>query len=242
MGSSREGRQRRPLFGADLRLGAVLALGLGLKFAPPMLSAKLEKAQPQQMVAATTDPTRPPTDALTNTLPTSVKAAGADDPPVLAAPVFAFDERSPIAEKPTSPPPKTDPIELPKPAMLAAASKKSEPEAPKPIKLRPPESIRDDQPIFLADAPKKSAAKEPAKDDSKKDATTKPAEKKGPIHPYFQRYLDQKEYYVRPGDTLESIAHRLYQDEAKSADLLAANKDSLASADALKPGMTIKLP
>jgi nucleoid-associated protein YgaU len=238
---SRDHRPRRPMFGADLRLGVVLAVALAVKFAPPMLSAKIDKPTPQPTQVASLD-NRPPTDALTNTLPTSVQAPAADDPPVLAAPVFAFDEKNPTAAKPLPPElPKADPLDPPKPPTLAAASKKSDADAPapaKPIKLRPPESIRNNPPILLADAPKKaSSAKEEGKESS-----PRPAAKKGPLHPYFQRYLDQKEYYVRPGDTLESIAHRLYQDEAKATDLLAANKDSLPTAAALKAGMTIKLP
>jgi nucleoid-associated protein YgaU len=227
------------MFGADLRLGALLALALAVKFAPPMLSAKIEKFPPPPVLVASLADNRPPTDALTNTLPTSVQAPADDEPPVLAAPVFALDEKKPSAAKPNlSELPKADALDPPKPPTLTGASKKSDADAPpKPVKLRPPESTRDDAPIFLADAPRKAS---PTKDD--KESSPKPAAKKGPIHPYFQRYLDQKEYYVRPGDTLESIAHRLYQDESKAAELLAVNKDALPTTAALKAGMTIKLP
>jgi nucleoid-associated protein YgaU len=240
--ASREYRQRRPWFGADLRLGAVLALALSIKFVPPMLSAKIDQAPPAPVLAAASDASVPPTDALTNTLPTSVRAPAANEPSVLASPVFELEEKKPLSAK-SSPQelpksePKSDPLDPPKPPSLANASKKTDDVPPKPVKLRPPESLRADAPIVLADAPKKAESIKVAS-----DAPSKSPEKKGPIHPYFQRYLDQKEYYVRPGDTLSSIAHRLYQDESKAADLLAANKDSLPSADALKEGMTIKLP
>jgi nucleoid-associated protein YgaU len=234
----REERPRRPVWGRDLRLGILLALGLAVKFGPPMMSAKIAKPSATPMLAAVSDPSKPPTDALTNTLPTTVKpaAANADEPPVLTAPVFALEEKTAPKTDLTS-----DPLDPPKPPpKIELASKKDDAPPPRPIKLRPPESLLDDPPIVLADAPKKAteskdAAKTPA-------ASSQPGETKGPIHPYFQRYLDQKEYFVRPGDTLESIARRLYQDESKTADLLAANRESLAAPDALKPGMTIRLP
>jgi nucleoid-associated protein YgaU len=240
--ASREYRPRRPWFGADLRFGVLLAVGLAIKFAPPMLSAKLDKPAPQPILTASEDANRPPTDALTYTLPTSVKAPAPNEPSVLASPVFA--EKIPVAAK-SSPMelPKSDPLDPPKPPSLAGVSRKTDANAPpKPVKLRPPESIRNDPPIILADAPKKAPVATELKEPERKEPLTKAPERKGPIHPYFQRYLDQKEYYVRPGDTLASIAHRLYQDEAKAIDLLAANKDALPTADALKAGMTIKLP
>jgi nucleoid-associated protein YgaU len=240
--ASREYRPRRPWFGADLRFGVLLAVGLAIKFAPPMLSAKLDKLAPQPIVAAADDSNRPPTDAFTNTLPTSVKAPAANEPTVLAAPVF--EEKNPVAARssPTEQP-KSDPLDPTKPPLLAGVSKRTDADAPpKPMKLRPPESIRSDPPIVLAEAPKKAPATKEVKEPERAEPLTKASEKKGPIHPYFQRYLDQKEYYVRPGDTLASIAHHLYQDEAKVTELLAANKDALPTADALKAGMTIKLP
>ena len=64
----------------------------------------------------------------------------------------------------------------------------------------------------------------------------------GPVHPFFQRYLDRHEYFVRPGDTLAGIAYRLYGDEAKAATILARNRDQLTHADQLRPGALLKLP
>ncbi len=63
-----------------------------------------------------------------------------------------------------------------------------------------------------------------------------------PVHPYFQRFLKEGSYFVREGESLREIAFNLYQDEAKVADIVAANKDSLRSASDLKPGMKLRLP
>lgn len=246
MGGRYEPKPRRPLFGADLRLGAVLAIALAVKFAPPMLSTKINKTPFAPVLVATGDRTRPPTDALTNTLPTSVKQVSttADDLPVLTAPVFAVEEkRSAIAKADPILPesPKDDALAPPNPASKSevVTKKADNPRPPKAVKLRPPESLRNDPPVVLADAQKKDVSSEQT---AAKDAGAKASERKGPIHPYFQRYLDQKEYFVRPGDTLELIAHRLYQDNARAADLLAANKDVLPNPNSLKAGMTLKLP
>jgi len=251
MGGRYEPKPRRPLLGADLRIGALLTLALALKFAPPMLSAKLDKTPLAPVLMATGDRSRPPTDALTNTLPTSVRQVSttADDPPVLTAPVFAFEEKkSSIANADPILPesPHLDSLEPPKPATKPnlALQKADNPPSPKAVKLRPPESQRSEPPIVLADAQKKSSesTNAAATKTALREADVKAPEKKGPIHPYFQRYLDQKEYYVRPGDTLELIAHRLYQDNSRAAALLAANKDVLSAPDSLKAGMTLKLP
>jgi len=209
----------RPLFGADMRIGAVLAVLIAVKFAPPMLSARVDK-RPAQAAPTLVDSSgrARPSDALTNILPTTVSAAAAkgEDPPVLAAPVFELDEKPPVLADP------------PKPASV------------KPVKLKAPPTVKPDEPkkappIVFADAPKQIV-------EASSTETKKPADRTGPVHPYFQRYLDQKEYFVRPGDTLASIAHRLFQDEKKAADLLAANKELVPTPDALKAGMTIKLP
>lgn len=60
----------------------------------------------------------------------------------------------------------------------------------------------------------------------------------GPIHPFFQRYLDEREYPVRYGDTFEVIAYRLYGDETQAAAIRAANPD----VDKLRSGMRLRLP
>lgn len=65
---------------------------------------------------------------------------------------------------------------------------------------------------------------------------------KPPVHPYFQRYLERKEYFVREGDTLENIALRLYQDAKLSDYLFELNRDVLSRPEDLRPGTTIKLP
>lgn len=65
---------------------------------------------------------------------------------------------------------------------------------------------------------------------------------KGPIHPYFLRYLESKEYYVRPGDSLDNIAERLYQDRTMVDLLLESNRDQLTGPSDLRPGMTLRLP
>lgn len=48
-------------------------------------------------------------------------------------------------------------------------------------------------------------------------------------------------YVVQPGDTLWDISYRLYGDN-KIAELLAANRDILPSAEALDVGMVLKVP
>lgn len=79
------------------------------------------------------------------------------------------------------------------------------------------------------------------------ERSTIPAPKAGqpgrrPIHPFYQRYLDEGEYFVRPGDTLRAIAERLYQDESMVAALINANKSQLKQASDLRPGMRLRLP
>lgn len=77
----------------------------------------------------------------------------------------------------------------------------------------------------------------PLPEDKPKSLTKKP-----PLHPYFQRYLDEGSYFVRDGDTLDDIANSLYQDQAMAADILKANRSLLKSADDLRPGMRLQLP
>jgi nucleoid-associated protein YgaU len=238
----RSGRefQRRPLFGTDLRIGAVLAIVLAFKFAPPMMSARIDKKTgPITPTLVDVGGKTRPSDALTNILPSTVSPAAAkdDEPPVLSAPVFELEERKP----PSLPePPKLASLGSKTSTAIDASSKKpQEIVPPKAPKLKAPDPLRDEPkkspPIVFADAIKTFM-------DPLATETKKPTDTRGPVHPYFQRYLDQKEYFVRPGDTLEIIAHRLFQDEKKAVDLLALNKDALPTPDALKPGMTIKLP
>ncbi|HVJ80356.1 MAG TPA: LysM domain-containing protein, partial [Planctomycetia bacterium] len=98
-----------------------------------------------------------------------------------------------------------------------------------------PPALPDDSPVWFADLP--------AADRADKDPLS-PAkgETKGPIHPYFRRYLERKEYYVRPGDSLASIAHRLYGEESKAAEIRKLNKELLGGEKEPKPGTTLKLP
>jgi hypothetical protein len=69
-----------------------------------------------------------------------------------------------------------------------------------------------------------------------------PAKLKPPVHPYYRRYLERGEYFVRPGDTLGNIAKRLYGEEEMATSILEANSDRLKSAEDLKPGQLIRLP
>jgi LysM domain len=63
-----------------------------------------------------------------------------------------------------------------------------------------------------------------------------------PLHPYFLRYRERKEYFVRPGDTWANIARRLYGDESKADALRAANPALGLSDDNLRSGHVLKLP
>lgn len=65
---------------------------------------------------------------------------------------------------------------------------------------------------------------------------------RGPVHPFFQRYLDRKTYYVREGDDLRRIAEHLYQDEKMVPALFEANKHQLTRKEDLRPGMLLRLP
>jgi LysM repeat protein len=49
-------------------------------------------------------------------------------------------------------------------------------------------------------------------------------------------------YTVRPGDTLSGIAQRLLGGARHYDRLFAANRDVLASPDALRPGMQLRIP
>ena len=49
-------------------------------------------------------------------------------------------------------------------------------------------------------------------------------------------------YFVRPGDTLMSIAEELYGDVNMSTAIFQANTDTLSRPDSLQAGMVLKLP
>jgi nucleoid-associated protein YgaU len=49
-------------------------------------------------------------------------------------------------------------------------------------------------------------------------------------------------YFVRPGDTLLSIAKEVYGDTTMSSEIFRHNTNILTSPDSLKPGMVLKLP
>lgn len=51
-----------------------------------------------------------------------------------------------------------------------------------------------------------------------------------------------KQYTVREGDTLYSIARRIYNDASRWIDIYRANRSVLANPDALKTGLTLRLP
>lgn len=49
-------------------------------------------------------------------------------------------------------------------------------------------------------------------------------------------------YTVKPGDSLSSIAQRLYGDPDRWTEILEANRDTLTNPDALESGMVLKIP
>ena len=51
-----------------------------------------------------------------------------------------------------------------------------------------------------------------------------------------------RSYFVRPGDTLLSIAKEVYDDTTMSSEIFRQNTNILTSPDSLKPGMVLKLP
>lgn len=63
-----------------------------------------------------------------------------------------------------------------------------------------------------------------------------------PVHPFFARYLERKTYYVREGDTLDSIAVKLYQDRTVADRLFEINQHQLKRSEQLRPGMLLRLP
>ncbi len=49
-------------------------------------------------------------------------------------------------------------------------------------------------------------------------------------------------YTVRPGDTLSSIANQVYGDASEWRVIFEANRDQMNSPEALRAGMTIRIP
>lgn len=54
--------------------------------------------------------------------------------------------------------------------------------------------------------------------------------------------IPQRTYVVKPGDTLDEIADRLYGDWSASQDLLAANADQIADPQLICEGKKLKVP
>lgn len=124
------------------------------------------------------------------------------------------------------------PRPFPKPPADKTISNERDPNRPNP-NLRP-------IPIPRASSANTSGLKSIAAPGSTTEAN-RPAKGK-PVHPFYQRYLDNKEYFVRPEDTLENIAYRLYQDEAMAKELLRVNAEQIKQQTDLKPGMRLRLP
>ncbi|OSQ53203.1 LysM peptidoglycan-binding domain-containing protein [Marivita geojedonensis] len=70
---------------------------------------------------------------------------------------------------------------------------------------------------------------------------TKPSEIE-PIRSETPRFPATAAYFVRPGDTLSSIAQEVYGDSAMSSEIYANNTDIMARPDSLRAGMVLKLP
>jgi hypothetical protein len=63
--------------------------------------------------------------------------------------------------------------------------------------------------------------------------------KPAPAHPWFKRYLEEGEYFVRPGDTFENLAERLYGDRGRASELRRLNP--IPSGNQPTPGTRLKL-
>lgn len=88
----------------------------------------------------------------------------------------------------------------------------------------------------------RSAPMAPAKEASGNSRVT--AAKPAPIHPFYQRYLERKRYFVQPGDTLEEISARLYGTPERAPELRRLNADRLGGmeGDRLEAGVVLELP
>lgn len=63
-----------------------------------------------------------------------------------------------------------------------------------------------------------------------------------PVSTGTPRTPSTRSYFVRPGDTLLSIAIELYGDTSMSSKIFRQNTNVMSSPDSLKPGMVLKLP
>ena len=63
-----------------------------------------------------------------------------------------------------------------------------------------------------------------------------------PVSTNTPRFPTAVSYFVRPGDTLLSIAIELYGDKAMATEIFQENTSILSSPDSLKVGMVLKLP
>jgi nucleoid-associated protein YgaU len=241
----------RPWFGMEVKIGLALLAGLAFRFGPQMAgpladrpasggaaTTGLASAAPPKIQGTTAISALTPAPAAAKA-PPPVKTLLPDDdiPPPAAlasAPKSLSAGPDPAAANPDPlAPPKLPDVSgnSPKPEPMVAASEKAEKSKEKKTE---PLALPDDSPVWFADLPA---------DRGEKDAL-KPAkgETKGPIHPYFRRYLERKEYYVRAGDDLATIALRLYGEESKAEDIRKLNKDVLGGEKEPKPGTTLKLP
>lgn len=252
----------------DVRLGLILAaavaLACGWKRFGGGDSAKAGDA-PAGPLAAITNGGRasqsspPPVLELPSTLPDGVKQ---DQPTKPAksnalAPVFPKDLRKSAAEQ-MKPVEKADLPELSLPGDLEPAAaneaaptkqsatiedpptqKKSEAKSPPPL-LALPDDDATDKPAD--ERPPVKSPPKPESDKPKKPSSTKEPSAKGPVHPYFQRFIDSGTYFVRDGDSLPEIARNLYQDESMAGEIIKCNRNILKKPTDLKPGMKLELP
>ncbi|MGJ8603268.1 MAG: LysM peptidoglycan-binding domain-containing protein [Marivita sp.] len=63
-----------------------------------------------------------------------------------------------------------------------------------------------------------------------------------PVRTDARRAPTSGSYFVRPGDTLLSIARDVYGNTEMSGEIFRSNSDIMPSQDSLKPGMVLKLP
>lgn len=63
-----------------------------------------------------------------------------------------------------------------------------------------------------------------------------------PVSTNAPRFPAAVSYFVRPGDTLLSIAIELYGDRSAANEIFQQNTNIMSSPDSLKPGMVLKLP
>lgn len=196
-------------------------------------------AEPTAPSASAADPLSMPaaeTLALPEPTRTATTKTPADDEPVTAFVPFVTESETPTADA-ASKGPSPDGWEGAAHAQSASAISKQKLTAAIPTKTT------SDTPLLTA-TPTALSSDTPVVQsyDRRIDSPAAPPRGKGPIHPFYQRYLDEKTYFVRPGDSLENIAARLYQDDSMANEILKANRDQLPVGAPLRPGMTLILP